>query len=408
MDHGNIAWMLISCALVMLMTPGLAFFYSGLSPVRNTLNTIKMSFICLAIIPLIWAVFGYSLVYGGSSQWLGNFDYLGLAGLFSAENKSLPIPIPLFMLFQMMFAVVSPAIISGALVGRMKFSSYILFVLFWTILVYIPLAHWVWGVNGWLAQIGAIDFAGGIVVHISAGFSALIAAIILGPRIGLSQQKNRPHNIPFVVLGASMLWFGWFGFNAGSASAANDLAICAAITTMLAASSAVTTWTLLLWARGKRPSAVGASAAAVIGLVAVTPASGFVTPMGAIVIGSITAIIAQFCLDFLNRFEKVDDAADVFVCHGISGVIGSVLTGVFATVTMNSAGKNGLLAGNTMLIVYQLIAVIVAIVISILGTALILFTLKRLINIRSTPEEEIQGVDIIEHGEKAYDHTLSP
>ncbi|RAP35042.1 ammonia channel protein [Legionella quinlivanii] len=408
MDHGNIAWMLISCALVMLMTPGLAFFYSGLSPVRNTLNTIKMSFICLAIIPLIWAVFGYSLVYGGSNQWLGNMDYLGLAGLFSAENKSLPIPIPLFMLFQMMFAVVSPAIISGALVGRMKFSSYILFVFFWTILVYIPLAHWVWGGNGWLAQIGAIDFAGGIVVHISAGFSALIAAIILGPRIGLSQQKNRPHNIPFVVLGASMLWFGWFGFNAGSASAANDLAICAAITTMLAASSAVTTWTLLLWARGKRPSAVGASAAAVIGLVAVTPASGFVTPMGAIVIGSITAIIAQFCLDFLNRFETVDDAADVFVCHGISGVIGSVLTGVFATVTMNSAGKDGLLAGNAMLIVYQLIAVIVAIAISIIGTALILFTLKKLINIRSTPEEEIQGVDIIEHGEKAYDHTLSP
>lgn len=403
MNHGDIAWMLISCALVMLMTPGLAFFYSGLVPERNALNTIKMSFICLAIIPILWTTIGYSLVFSEYNQWIGSLRYLGLKHL--NENSTLISP-SLFMLFQMMFAVISPAIISGALVGRMKFGAYFLFVILWSLLIYIPLAHWVWGPHGWLAKIGAIDFAGGIVVHISAGFSALVAALILGARIQLPHQKDRPHNIPFVVLGASLLWFGWYGFNAGSALSADGLAINAAITTMLGASSAVTSWTLLFWLRGARPSAVGASAAAVIGLVAITPASGFVTPMGAIVIGGSTAMLTQMILLYLNRFKKIDDTADVFACHGVAGVIGSLLTGIFATTEVNPVGKNGLLAGNYQLLINQMIAVLVAILISVIGTTLILFFLKKIMNIHATPEEQIQGSDIVEHGEKAYDHSM--
>lgn len=406
MNPGDIAWMLVSCGLVMLMTPGLAFFYSGLVPERHALNTIKMSFICLALIPLIWALLGYSLVFSEYNQWIGGRAYLFLNHLNAATNTANTIPPSLFMLFQMMFAVISPAIISGALVGRMKFAAYLLFVALWSLLVYVPLAHWVWGPKGWLANMGAIDFAGGIVVHISAGFSALVAALILGPRIQLPHQKDQPHNIPFVVLGASLLWFGWFGFNAGSALAANELAIHAAITTMLAASSAVTLWTIFSWLRGARPSAVGASAAAVIGLVAITPASGFVTPMGAIFIGGITALITQIALLYLNHFDSIDDTADVFACHGVAGVIGSLLTGVFATIDVNSAGKNGVLAGNYVLLLDQLIAVAVAVAVSVIGTALILFVLKQIMNVRTTQSEEIQGIDIVEHGEKAYSHTL--
>lgn len=405
MNNANIAWVLMSCALVMLMTPGLAFFYSGLVPERNALNTIKMSFICLAIIPLVWAIVGYSLVFSEHNQWIGSLQYVGLAHINETNKTVSSIPPPLFMLFQMMFAIISPAIISGALVGRMKFVAYFLFVTFWSLLVYIPLAHWVWGVNGWLAQLGAIDFAGGIVVHISAGFSALVAALILGPRIKSRRQNDMPHNIPFVVLGASLLWFGWFGFNAGSALAADNLAINAAITTMLGASSAVISWTLFAWLRKARPSAVGASAAAVIGLVAITPACGFVTPMGAIAIGSISAIVTQVVLLHLNYFKKIDDTADVFACHGVAGVIGSLLTGVFATTSVNPAGKNGVLYGNYTLLWNQTIAIFIAITISVVGTGLILFLLRKIMNIRTTPKEEIQGIDIVEHGEKAYDHS---
>ncbi|MBN9230562.1 MAG: ammonium transporter [Legionella sp.] len=345
MHTGNIAWVLISCALVMLMTPGLAFFYSGLVPERNALNTIKMSFICLAIIPLLWVFLGYSLVFSDNTPWIGGLKYLGLMHLHQPNPTITTIPQPLFMFFQMMFAIISPAIISGALVGRMKFAAYMLFVVLWSLFVYVPLAHWVWGNNGWLAALGAIDFAGGIVVHISAGFSALMAAIILGPRITL-RQRERPHNIPFVILGASLLWFGWFGFNAGSALAANSLAVDVAINTMLGASAAVTAWTLFSWIRGARPSAVGASAAAVIGLVAITPACGFVTPMGAVGIGACTAIITQIVLLYIHHLKYIDDTADVFACHGIAGVLGSLLTGIFATTAVNPAGKNGVLYGN--------------------------------------------------------------
>lgn len=405
MNSSNIVWVLISSALVMLMTPGLAFFYSGLVRERNALNTIKMSFICLAIIPLLWVLVGYSLVFSENNQWIGGLRYLALENIDIASKNITTIPTALFMLFQMMFAIISPAIISGAVVGRMKFVAYILFVIFWSLLVYIPLAHWVWGIDGFLAEIGAIDFAGGIVVHISAGFSALVASLILGPSIRSDSHKDIPHNVPFVVLGASLLWFGWFGFNAGSALAADELAIHAAITTMLGASSSVIAWTLLIWFRRSRPSAAGASAAAVIGLVSVTPACGFVTPMGAIFIGGISAIVTQLVLVQLSKFEKFDDTADVFACHGVAGVVGSLLTGVFATRLVNPGGKDGLLMGNYSLLWSQALAVLAAIAISVIVTAAILFILKKIINIRTSPEEEIQGIDIIEHGERAYDHS---
>lgn len=405
MNSGNIVWVLVSSALVMLMTPGLAFFYSGLVRERNALNTIKMSFICLAIIPLVWAMVGFSLVFSENNQWIGGLRYIGLAHIDETGKNITTIPMSLFMLFQMMFAIISPAIISGAVVGRIKFVAYILFITLWSLFVYIPLAHWVWGINGFLAQLGAIDFAGGIVVHISAGFSALVASLMMGPSIRAHNPKDIPHNVPFVVLGASLLWFGWFGFNAGSALAADNLAIHAAITTMLGASSAVCAWTVLIWLRKSRPSAAGASAAAVIGLVSITPACGFVSPMGAIAIGSITAVITQFVLLQLGKFKKLDDTADVFACHGVAGTIGSLLTGVFATKLVNPAGQDGLLAGNYGLLWNQTLAVLLAIAVSILMTGSILFLLKRLINVRTSPEEEIQGIDLIEHGEQAYDHS---
>jgi Amt family ammonium transporter len=389
----------------MLMTPGLALFYSGLVPERNALNTIKMSFICLSVIPILWAVIEFSLVFNDNTRWIGGLSYVGLRNI-NHVNSSNQLPQSVFMLFQMMFAIISPAIISGAVVGRMKFSAYFVFIILWSLFVYVPLAHWVWGTDGYLAQLGAIDFAGGMVVHISAGFSALIAALILGPRITTTTNQDKPHSIPLVILGASLLWFGWFGFNAGSAMGANELAIHAAITTMLAASTAVLVWTCLTWIRGARPSTVGAAVAAVVGLVAITPACGYVTPFGAIFIGGISAIITQWVLLFFKRYKKIDDVTDVFCCHGVAGVIGSLLTGIFATIEVNPAGQNGLLHGNFTLFLYQLIGVVIAIFISVLGTALILGVLKQVMNIRTTKEEEIQGIDLVEHGEKAYDHAL--
>ena len=391
MNHGDIAWMLISCALVMLMTPGLALFYSGLVPERNALNTIKMSFICLAVIPILWAVVEFSLVFSDNSPWIGGLSYVGLRNITHLLNSSNQLPQPVFMLFQMMFAIISPAIISGAVVGRMKFSAYFVFIILWSLLFYVPLAHWVWGSNGYLAQLGAIDFAGGMVVHISAGFSALVAALILGPRITVKTTQDKPHSIPLVILGASLLWFGWFGFNAGSAMGANELAIHAAVTTMLSASAAVLVWTCLTWIRRARPSTVGAAVAAVVGLVAITPACGYVTFCGAIFIGGISAIITQWVLLFFKRYKKIDDVTDVFCCHGVAGVIGSLLTGVFATIDVNSAGQNGLLHGQVTLFIYQLIGVVIAIIVSVLGTAIILGVLKQIMNIRTSKEEEIQG-----------------
>ena len=332
---------------------------------------------------------------------------MGLEGVsITSNHTSGNIPQYAYIAFQMMFAVIAPAIISGAIVGRMKFKAYVLFTILWSLLIYSPIAHWVWSPDGWIAKLGAIDFAGGTVVHINAGFAALVAAIILGPRLAAKDQIDHeiPHNIPFVILGSSLLWFGWYGFNAGSALAANHLASLTFVTTTLAASASIFTWTLLSWLRGHPSSAIGKACCTVIGLVAITPAAGYVTPMGSLLIGCMGAIVCYFTMSNRNKLlKKVDDTLDVFICHGMGGVIGAIMTGLLATKTVNPAGVDGLFYGNPSLLAYQLIAVGATILTTMIGTALILYFLKATIQVRPSPEEAIKGIDIAEHGERAYE-----
>jgi Amt family ammonium transporter len=402
-NNADTAWVLVSSALVMLMTPGLAFFYAGLAPGRNALNTLKMSFACLAIVPLAWFLFGYSFAFASGTPFIGGLEYLALQGVGTAVSEGSTIPDFAFMVFQMMFAIITPALISGALVGRMKYKPYVLFVILWSLFVYSPVAHLVWGPDGWLAELGAIDFAGGTVVHINAGFAALVAAYILGPRANTSNSDTSAHNIPFVLLGAGLLWFGWFGFNAGSSLAADGLATLAFVTTILAAAASMATWTSLNWIRGKPSSATGSAIAAVIGLVTITPAAGFVTPGSAIIIGIIGCVVSYSILEFHLMPAKVDDTLDVFACHGVAGLTGCILTGVFATTSVNAGGADGLLYGNPGLLVNQIIAVLVSVGITVVGTTIILLAIKTIMPIRHTAEEEEIGIDIIEHGESAYE-----
>jgi len=402
LNTGDTAWSLVCTGLVLLMTPGLAFFYGGLVRERNTINTMKMSFLALGLIALEWALVGYSMAFGPGGGLLGGLEWGGLGGVGETPHPVYGSTIPhlVFMAFQMMFAIITPALISGAVVGRMRFKAYAAFIVLWGLLVYNPLARWVWSTEGWIAKLGAIDFAGGTVVHVSAGVSALVAALILGPR-RRSAVDSRPHNVPFVVLGASLLWFGWFGFNAGSALAANGVAALALVTTMLSASAAVATWIGTDMIRRKKPTAVGASIAAVVGLVAVTPAAGFVTPLAAMLIGTIATLVSYFAVEFIKGLG-VDDTLDVFACHGLGGVTGAILTGVFATTSVNPAGKDGLLAGNAGLLGAQVIGVLAAAALAAAGTATILFVLKAVMAVRASPEAEEIGIDVTEHAETAY------
>lgn len=404
MNTGDTAWLLISCALVLLMTPGLAFFYGGLVRDTDVINTIKMSFVSLALIALEWAVIGYSLAFSTNSPFIGGLTWMGLTGVGTEPNADYAATVPhlAFMAFQMMFAIITPALISGAIVGRMRFKAYLLFILLWGLLIYNPLAHWVWATDGWLRSFGALDFAGGTVVHISAGVSALTAAIILGPRD--NDAPNRPHNVPFVILGASLLWFGWFGFNAGSALGANGLASLAFVTTMLSAAAAVTVWILIEMTFKGRPTSVGAAIAAVIGLVAITPAAGFVTPMSAIAIGMIASGVCYCSLQLIGK-TAIDDTLDVFACHGVGGVVGALLTGVFAVKSVNEAGADGLLAGNYQLLISQVVAISVTAAFSVIGTAIIMYGIKFTIGLRPRNIDEEFGIDTVEHGERAYDLT---
>lgn len=406
LNSGDTSWLLISAALVLLMTPGVAFFYSGLVSTRSAVNTISMCFICLAVVPIIWTLCGYSFVFTKGSWLIGAFEW---GNLYESDKIRNHTPANAFMVFQMMFAVISPALIAGALVGRMRFRSYVIFVALWSLIVYTPIAHWVWGPDGWILNLGAIDFAGGTVVHINAGFAALVAAIVLGPRLRLKEKSwtqtelGAPHNVPFVVLGASLLWFGWYGFNAGSALAADGLASIAFLTTTLSTSSSILTWTFLTWFKKLPTSAVGSSTAAIIGLVAITPAAGFVTPTGAIFIGICGALVCHLCMRYRSIILKnVDDTLDVFICHGVSGVTGALLTGLLATKSVNVAGADGLFYGNPMLFIKQCIAVVAVIATTMILTWLILAFLKLFMEIRPTPEEEIMGIDKIEHAESAY------
>jgi Amt family ammonium transporter len=384
------------------MTPGLAFFYGGLVRDTDVINTIKMSFVSLAVIALEWAIVGYSLAFSNGSPFLGGLSWAGLSGVGETPNADYAATVPhlAFMAYQMMFAIITPALISGAIIGRMRFKTYLLFILLWGLLIYNPLAHWVWGVGGWLRNLGTLDFAGGTVVHISAGFSALVAAIILGPRES-GKHASQPHNVPFVILGTSLLWFGWFGFNAGSALGANGLASLAMVTTTLSAAAAVMTWILIEMIHKERPTSVGASIAAVVGLVAITPAAGFVTPMSAILIGLIASATSYGALQLFSK-TKIDDTLDVFACHGVGGVVGAILTGVFATKSVNEAGADGLIAGNPGLLVSQVVAILATATFAMLGTTLIMFALKYTLGLRTRRIDET-SIDTLEHGEQAYD-----
>ena len=398
-NGGDTAWMLISTALVLLMTPALAFFYGGLVRSKNALNTMMMSFISLGFVAVLWAVAGYSLAFTTGSNWIGDTSNLFLRGV-GLEAKG-TIPHVLFMCFQGTFCIITAALISGAIVERMRFSAYVIFISLWAMLVYVPVAHWVWG-GGWLADMGALDFAGGTVVHVNAGVAALVAAICVGPRRDYRKVPPLPHNVPFVLLGAGLLWFGWFGFNAGSALGANASAGLAFTTTMLAPAGTLVVWTLLDAMRSRKPTAVGAATGIVVGLVAVTPAAGFISPMNAILLGMIAAVPSYFGL-VLRAKTNLDDSLDVVAAHGLGGTVGALLTGVFADKSLNGLA-DGLLFGNPGQLGIQATAVATAIVYSGVVSFILLKVIGAVMPLRATPDEESEGLDTTMHGEEAYMH----
>jgi Amt family ammonium transporter len=403
-NAGDTAWILISSALEMLMTPALGFFYGGLVRQKNVLSTIMHSFFMLALISVQWVLWGYTLAFGPDVGGLiGGLDYVGLMGVGQEPNATYAATIPhtAFMAYQMMFAVITPALISGAFAERKRFKAFIIFSLLWATFVYDPVAHWVWADGGWLRSLGALDFAGGTVVHITSGVSALVAAMMLGRRIQPANEALEPHNVTLVVLGTGLLWFGWFGFNAGSALGANGLAASAFVTTNTAAAMGLLTWMTASWMRHKRPSVVGASAGAVAGLVAITPAAGFVTPTAAIIIGFLAGGLCFIAVEYIVR-RRVDDALDVFGVHGVGGILGALLTGVFATKAVNPAGADGLLLGNVNLLAVQAVAVIAVVAYAAAVTWVILKLIDVTVGLRVAPEEEEKGLDISLHGEPAY------
>ncbi len=400
LDTGDTAWMLASSALVLLMTPGLAFFYGGLVRGKTVLNTMMMSFIAIGIVGVTWVLLGYTLAFGeGGNALVGGLGNVGLAGLNGTLSGTIPAYV--FMIFQAMFAIITPALISGAVVDRMKFGAFALFIALWGLLIYAPLAHWVWSADGWLYKLGALDFAGGTVVHISAGVSALVAALVLGPRLASSKRAAVPHNVPFVLLGAGLLWFGWFGFNAGSALGANQTAALAFVTTNTATAAAMLMWLLWEVVRGNKPSAVGAATGAVVGLVAITPACGFVSPLSAIAVGALGATAAFWAVQLKHRFAS-DDALDVFACHGVGGITGALLTGVFAQKAYNAAGS-GVLDGNWRQLGIQVVGVLATIVLAGVGS-FVLLKLVQLVGggLRLSAAQETAGVDISAHQEQGY------
>src|SRR6266511_4374474 len=404
-DSGDTAWVLVSSALVLLMTaPGLALFYGGMVRQKNALGTLMQSFIVLALISIQWVLWGYSLAFGPDRGGLiGGLDWAGLRGVGAAPNPDYAPTIPhqAFMLFQMMFAVITPALITGSFAERKKFSTFLVFILAWATFVYDPLAHWVWGAKGWLHEWGALDFAGGTVVHISSGISALAAALVIGKRKGYGHQPMPPHNLPMTVMGASLLWFGWFGFNAGSALAANGLAAHAFTTTNTATAAAALGWMLTEWNSRGKPTVLGAASGAVAGLVAITPAAGFVTPMASIFIGALAGFL---CYTACNLKAKLgyDDSLDVVGVHGVGGTWGALATGLFATKVVNEAGGDGLFYGNPKQLGIQFLAVVVTWVLAFVMTAVILKVLDAMMGLRISEEDEQAGLDLSQHSETAY------
>ena len=408
-NAADTAWLLISAAMVMLMTPALALFYGGMVRKKNLLSTMMMSFAIIGLIGLLWVLYGYSLSFGTDHAGIiGGLNFLGLNNVGQEPSPVYATSVPqlAYMVYQAMFAVITVALITGAVVERIKFSALLVFAVAWFTLVYVPVAHWVWGAGGWLITLGVLDFAGGTVVHITAGVSALALASLLGPRKGFHQKEPmEPNNIPLVALGAGILWFGWFGFNAGSALTSGGLASSAFVATNTAAAAAAFTWMLLSWIY-KRPSVLGLATGAVVGLVAITPAAGFVSPIMGIPIGVGASAASYYTMLFRAKRMNVDESLDVWACHGIGGTFGALATGLFATVAANSAGANGLFYGNPMQFLKQLLGVAVVWVFAFGMTWVIGKVLQRVMGLRVSHVEESIGLDLSQHGERAYGGTL--
>jgi Amt family ammonium transporter len=403
-DTGDTAWILISTALVMLMTPGLALFYGGMVRNKNVLGTLMQSFVAIAVISVQWILVGYSLSFGPDFHGIiGNLDWIGLNGVGIEPNPDYAATIPhiAFMIYQAMFAVITPALITGAFAERMKFSAYILFILLWSTIVYDPVAHWVWGTGGWLKNMGVLDFAGGIVVHLISGIAALAAAIVIGKRKGYLQEAMYPHNLPMTVLGAGLLWFGWFGFNAGSALSAGTLSTMAFVATHTSAVSATLIWVIIEWIHRGKPTMFGAATGSIAGLATITPAAGFVSPMSALIIGLAAGAICYLSLNMKTKIGY-DDSLDAFGVHGVGGFLGTFATGIFASTLINPSGSNGLLFGNHQLFLSQLTGVGVTAVYSFIATVIILKGIDALIGLRINNDEELHGLDISQHGESGY------
>jgi Amt family ammonium transporter len=406
-NTGDTAWILISTALVMLMTPGLAFFYGGLVRRKNVLSTIMHSFFILGLVSVTWVLWGYTLAFGPDTGLgvIGGLDWLGLNGVTGEPSATYATTVPhlAFMAFQMMFAIITPALITGAFAERKRFKAFVLFAAAWSTFVYAPIAHWVWSPDGWLFHLGVLDFAGGTVVHLSSGVAALVAALFIGRRLGLTDAEHatEPHDVTMTVLGAGLLWFGWFGFNAGSALAADGLAATAFVTTNTAAAMSAITWVTISWLHKGTPSVLGAAVGAVAGLVAITPAAGFVTPAAAVLIGFGVAVVC-YGASMLRLRSRIDDALDVFAVHGVGGAFGALATGVFATVAVNAAGVDGALAGNIGQLGLQALGVVAVGAYSAVATALILVVINVFVPIRVPDTQEEAGLDLAQHGEIAY------
>ena len=401
MNTGDTAFMIVATAMVMLMTPGLALFYGGMVRSKNVLSTLLQSFICLGVVSIIWVLYGYSLSFGPDVNGIiGNLDFAMLKGVGAAPQEGSTIPHLVFCAFQLMFAIITPALITGAFAERIKFSAFLIFTVLWSTLVYFPVCHWVWG-GGWISHHGGLDFAGGTVIHINSGAAALVAALLVGKRKVWGKEAMHPHNLGMTLLGAGILWFGWFGFNAGSALAADGIAANAFLTTQIAAACAALSWVFAEWIVMKKPTTLGAASGAVAGLVAITPACGFVTPVAAIIIGLLGGVLCYAAVLMKNRIGY-DDALDVVGVHGVGGFWGALATGLFATTAVNSGGANGLFYGNPGLLMTQFLDAGITIIYSVVVSFIILKGIDVVIGLRVDVEDEVQGLDLTQHSEIGY------
>ena len=406
-DTGDTAFVLISAALVLLMTPALALFYGGMCRTKNVLSTIMQSFFIIGIISIQWVLFGYSLAFGPDiSHFIGNLEWIGLNGVGNSPNADYAATIPhsAFMIFQGMFAVITPALITGAFAERMKFSAFAVFTVVWATLVYDPVAHWVWGVGGWLREMGVLDFAGGTVVHIISGVSGLVIALMIGKRKGYGSEVMLPHHLPMTVLGAGLLWFGWFGFNAGSALGANEIASNAFVVTHVSAAAATVSWVLAEWLMHGKPTVLGAASGCIAGLVSITPAAGFVSPLSAVAIGLLGGVICYLSVSVVKAKLGYDDSLDAFGVHGVGGAWGALATGLFASKAVNEAGADGLLFGNAAQFTNQLIGVAASILFAAVMTFVIIKIMGLVMDLRVSEAQEMQGLDLSEHGERGYSY----